>query len=59
MFRVHMCSRVHCYAVFLLRPMYVFGLKKTLGIGEIVFFFPSGCLFLYSSSIFSSQLEVL
>ena len=34
------CSCVHCYAVFLLCSMYVFGVKKTPGIDEIVFFSP-------------------
>lgn len=45
--QVHMCSCVHCYSMFLLCSMYVFRQKKnTLGIGEVVFFSPSYCLFL-------------
>lgn len=43
--QVHMCSCVHCYAVFLLCSICIWT-KKTLGIGEIVFFSPSYCLFL-------------
>ncbi len=41
--QVHMCSCAHCYAVFLLCSMYIFGLKNTLGIVEIVFFLTSYC----------------
>lgn len=36
--QVHMCSCAHCNAVFLLSSIYVFGLNKTLGIGECFLF---------------------
>lgn len=46
-------ARPHVFmcAVFSLCSLYVFGLKNTLGIGGVVFFFPSDCLFLHSSPL--------
>lgn len=46
-------ARPHVFmcAVFSLCSLYVFGLKNTLGIGGVVFFSPSDCLFLHSSAL--------